>query len=68
MSDLESEITEGKPQLTPIKVTVTDLDIGFGSMVGLLIKFALAAIPAAILLFIFGFIVAGFWTAILRQL
>jgi len=38
------EETEPVP---PEKVTVTDVDISFSSMVWLLVKFAFAAIPAA---------------------
>ena len=45
------------------KVVVTDVDISFGNMVMLLIKFALASIPAAIivgLLFVFmGFLLTS---------
>lgn len=43
----------------PARVTVTDVAIPFGSMVWLMVKFALAAIPAAIILiFIGAFIMA----------
>lgn len=59
---------EGNPESKPIRVTVTDLDIGMVNMIGLLIKFAIAAIPAAIILLIIGVLVAGFWGAIMRQL
>lgn len=34
----------------PQRVVVTNLDISFGNLVGLLLKVALAAIPAAIIL------------------
>ena len=36
----------GAPDPTPVKVTITDLDIKFGTMVLLLVKMAFAAIPA----------------------
>ena len=35
------------------KVVVTDVDISFGNMVMLLIKFAFASIPAAIIVWLF---------------
>lgn len=44
----------------PIRVTVTDVNMPFASMVGFMIKWALAAIPAMIILaFIIGFGVAA---------
>lgn len=46
-------------QNTPMTVTVSDLDIGFGNLVGLLVKLALAAIPALIILVAIAAIVAG---------
>ena len=38
------------------KVTLTDIDIPFGRMVGIILKFMLASIPAVLLLYlvIFG--------------
>lgn len=39
-----------------ILVRVVDVDISFGQMVLLLVKLAIASIPAAILLFIIGFV------------
>lgn len=36
------------------KVTVVDFDVSFGSLVWLMIKVAIAAIPAAIVLALFG--------------
>lgn len=48
-------------QKNPTRVIVTDLDIGFGNLVGLLVKLVLAAIPAIIILvFIAGIIAAIF--------
>jgi hypothetical protein len=41
-----------------IAVRVTDVDMHFGSMVGLMVMAGIAAIPAMILLFIFGAAVA----------
>ena len=43
-----------------VEVVVTDVDIKFMSMVMLMVKGALAAIPALIILAIFGAVVAGF--------
>jgi len=38
----------------PLRVTVVDFDMPFVSMVGLMVKWAIAAIPAAIILIFFG--------------
>lgn len=42
-----------------MEVVVKDVDIKFTSMVTLMVKAALAAIPALIILAIFGAVVAG---------
>lgn len=53
----KDDVAVEPPRLT--RVTVTDVAIPFGSMVWLMVKFALAAIPAAIILiFIGAFIMA----------
>ena len=41
------------------EVVVTDIRMSFGSMVVFMIKWAIAAIPAAIILFILGAILMG---------
>lgn len=41
------------------RVVVTNVDISFVNMVGLLVKFALAAIPAAIIIAIIVALLAG---------
>lgn len=47
------------PEPTPIAVKVVDFDVSFFSMVWLLVKLSLAAIPAVIILFLVGvFLVA----------
>ena len=46
-------------------VVVTDVRMPFVSMVVLMVKWAIASIPALIILTIFGAIVAGFFAAIL---
>ncbi len=51
----------------PVKVVVTDLDISFGQMVILLVKLALAAIPALSILAVIGAVVAGFFVAFLQR-
>lgn len=43
-----------------LEVIVTDVDIKFTSMVVLMVKAALAAIPALIILAVFGGVVVGF--------
>ncbi len=53
MSELERETQ--KPQ----RVVVTDVDIRFWTMVGLLTKVTFAAIPAAIIVFSIVFMVLG---------
>ena len=47
------------PPVTATRVSVIDVDMPFGSMVKFMIKWALAAIPAVIILFIVGAILAG---------
>lgn len=63
----------GHPQYMPAsqihtkaqRVSVTDIDIPFGSMVGFMVKWALAAIPALIIIIIIGTVLislfAGFF-------
>lgn len=51
----------------PVKVVVTDLGISFGQMVILLVKLALAAIPALSILAVIGAVVAGFFVAFLQR-
>ncbi|MFN7510283.1 MAG: hypothetical protein ACK5ZA_02360 [Betaproteobacteria bacterium] len=46
---------------------VTDLGISFGQMVILLVKLALAAIPALSVLAVIGAVVAGFFVAFLQR-
>ncbi len=46
------------------EVVVTDIQMTFGSMVVFMIKWAIAAIPALIILSILGSIVAGILSAI----
>jgi hypothetical protein len=49
------------------RVIVTDLHMPFGSMVGFMVKWAIASIPAVIILFIIGAIISGiFGSLILR--
>lgn len=47
-----------EPGSTRMQVVVTDIDMPFGSMVGFIIKWTLASIPALIILFILGGIAA----------
>lgn len=39
---------------SPLRVSAVDVDIGFGNVVGLMLKIAIGAIPAAIILFTLG--------------
>ena len=47
-------------------VVVVDLDMPFGSMVSFMVEWAIATIPAAIILFILGCILMGIFTAIIN--
>jgi hypothetical protein len=49
--------------LGPQQVIVTDIHMPFGSMVGFMVKWAIASIPAIIILFLLGFVFAGILTA-----
>jgi hypothetical protein len=42
---------------TSQKVTITDIHMPFGSMVGFMVKWALASIPAFMILAVIGFFV-----------
>jgi len=46
------------------EVVVTDIQMSFGSMVVFMIKWAIAAIPALIILSVMGAIATGFLSAI----
>lgn len=48
------------------RVTVVDLDISFGSLIWLMVKGTIAAIPAMILLAIIGGILSGLLAGIFR--
>ena len=39
------------------RVVVSDIDIPFGSMVAFMVKWAVASVPAAIILFLIGFFI-----------
>ena len=43
----------------PQRVIVTDIQMSFGSMVVFMVKWAIAVIPAAIILSLVGFILLG---------
>lgn len=49
------------------QITVSDLNIGFGNMVGLLIKLALAFIPAAIILVAVGAVIVSIFAGALHR-
>lgn len=52
-------MSESTPPTAPSKVTVVDFDMSFGKMVVFLVKLAIAAIPAAIILFGLGVVAAA---------
>jgi len=43
-------------QVSPQRVLVTDIKMPFGSMVGFMVKWTLASIPAMLILLVFGFV------------
>ena len=51
--------TEETVNAAPMRVTVVNMDMHFGTMVLFMVKLAIAAIPAAIILAIIGAIVFG---------
>jgi hypothetical protein len=46
-------------QSAPMRVTITDLDMPIGSMIVLLLKLAVASIPAAIVISVVGFVIVA---------
>lgn len=60
------------PVVSRSQVVVTDIDIPFGNMVTLIIKWAIASIPALIILSIlgaiFGILVGGVFSAMFGNL
>lgn len=48
------------------KVTVTDIDMPFTSMVRFMVKWAIATIPAIIILYILAAMLGGFVTGLLK--
>lgn len=50
------------------RVVVTDFDMGFGSMIVFMIKWAIASIPAAIILFVLGAILTAIFSGALAGL
>lgn len=46
------------------KVVVTDVDMPFFSMVGFMVKWALAAIPALLILFLFAAAIGALFNAL----
>lgn len=59
---------EKPPEEKPARVVVTDLDIKFETMIVLLLKLAVAAIPAVILITIATVFVVSFWGGLLSSL
>ena len=57
--------TASASQKPTVKVEVVNLDIPFGQMIWLLIKWAIAAIPAMIILFLIGTVIAAVLAAVL---
>lgn len=51
----------------PAKVMVTDIDMRFPTMIGFLVKLAIAAIPAIIILAIFGAVLIGVLSGVMHK-
>ena len=49
----------------PVRVIITGFDMPFGSLIGFMIKVALASIPATIILSVVGFIIFFVFSALL---
>ncbi len=64
------DLRTGQPVPAPVgpegprrEVIVTDVSMSFGSMVGFMVKWAIAAIPAIIILWVIGIALFGFLAA-----
>jgi hypothetical protein len=78
MMDTKQQIDQRVPQqelvrvqvrgfdIPSIRATVIDFDMPFGSMVTFMVKWALASIPAIIILGIIAFFVIAFLSAVVR--
>lgn len=53
-----------EPKEAATRVTVVDINMPFGSMVGFMVKWAIAAIPAIVILFVIGVVLFGILGAI----
>ncbi len=49
----------------PLRVVITDFDMPFGSLIGFMIKVAIASIPATLILSVIGFIIFFVFGALL---
>lgn len=56
------------PVLRPTAVVVTDIHMSFTSMVAFMVKWAIASIPALLILFVLGFVVTAIGAGFLRSL
>ena len=52
----------------PSRVAVVDINMPFGSMVGFMIKWALAAIPAFLILAVIGFLLSALFAGLVAGL
>ena len=70
MQVLAAEIRSTKVPSSPHpqRVTVTDFDMTFSNMVGFMIKWAIAAIPAAFVLFVLFVVISAFFGGFLKSL
>ena len=57
-------MTDLQTTTTPTRVTVTDIDMPFGSMVAFMLKWAFATIPAALVLMFVAMVVMAIFAAL----
>ncbi len=65
MKDVSEKLSKPKPVIPKQHVVITDINMPFMSMVNLMVKFALASIPAAIAIY---FLIAMFGGVIVSLL
>lgn len=66
-SRLTMAATRAAENVNLVRVRVVDIEMSFGSMVVFMVKGALAAIPALLILGILGFFCAGFLAALVSS-
>ena len=68
MTETLAEIPTRADAPTLTRVSVVDINMPFTSMVGFMVKWVLAAIPALLILAVFSAVIAGVFTAVIASL